>query len=232
MPPLEELPMTIRLVMWSAIPMLVLRGELDRARTLRASLPEAATSKDVQAWMAAHRLQAMLLLAEGHAAESLATAEEIVNMQEGFGERAPEFREGLIRAMEAASALGDGAKLEELLARVDALRPGEITPHLRAQGARFAAHLAALRGDADAVEVGFHTAIAAFGDLSMPFHVAMVQLELGEWLLSQGQDGEATPLLDEAAGVFEDLGARPSLDRLRRMTENLGSSAARSSAPA
>ncbi|MGE5461643.1 MAG: ATP-binding protein, partial [Solirubrobacterales bacterium] len=232
MPPLEGLPTTIRLNAWSAVPMLVLRGELDRARGLLESFPEAATSKDVQAWMAAHRLEAMLLLAEGHTVESLATAEEIFTMQEGFGERAPEFREGLIRAMEAASALGDRAKLEELLARVDALRPGEITPHLRAQGARFAAHLAALRGDTDAVEIGFHTAIAAFGALSMPFHVAMVQLELGEWLVSQGRDGEVAPLLDEAGGVFERLGARPSLDRLRRVAENLGSSAARSPAPA
>ncbi|HEX5951111.1 MAG TPA: hypothetical protein VFZ96_08915 [Actinomycetota bacterium] len=117
MPPMDEMPEGLRLNVWSAVQMLVLRGELERARELLGSTKTAATSEDLQAWMAAHRLEAMLLLADGHPVESLAAAEKVIDAQDSLGERAPEFKEGLIRAMEAASALRDEAKLEEILGR-------------------------------------------------------------------------------------------------------------------
>lgn len=97
MPPIDEMPEQLRLNVWSAVPMLVLRGELERARELLGSTETAATSEDLQAWMAAHRLEAMLQLADGHPAESLAAAEKVIGAQDSLGERAPEFKEGLIR---------------------------------------------------------------------------------------------------------------------------------------
>lgn len=221
MPPIDEMPEQLRLNVWSAVPMLVLRGELERARELLGSTETAATSEDLQAWMAAHRLEAMLQLADGHPAESLAAAEKVIGAQDSLGERAPEFKEGLIRAMEAATALRDEAKLEEILGRVEALRPGEITPHLRAQGARFAAHLAAMRGEADMVELSFTAAIAGFGDLSMPFHVALAKLELGEWLVEEGRPDDAADLLAEGRETFERLRALPSLERVERVEREI-----------
>jgi hypothetical protein len=58
-------------------------------------------------------------------------------------------KEGLVEALEAAFGLGDLAKVEELLGRIEVLRPGELTPYVQAQGARFGARLAAARRDRD-----------------------------------------------------------------------------------
>ncbi|HZD16904.1 MAG TPA: tetratricopeptide repeat protein, partial [Actinomycetota bacterium] len=212
-PPLEELPDTIRLGMLSGITLSVLQGELERARAILAAFPEAGTSKDIQTRAVYRRYESLVLLAEGRAAESLAAAAEVLESSGDFGVRSGEFKEGFVRALEAAFALEDRAKIEELLARLEALRPGELTPLLQAQGARFVARLAALRGEHDRVEPGFQAAISSFRELSMPFHVAMAQLELAEWLRSRGRAEDAAPLLAEAREVFEGLGARPWLER-------------------
>ncbi|HEX5951112.1 MAG TPA: hypothetical protein VFZ96_08920 [Actinomycetota bacterium] len=73
-----------------------------------------------------------------------------------------------------------------------------------------------MRGEGDMVEVSFTAAIAAFGDLSMPFHVALTRLELGEWLAAEGRRDDAATLLAEARETFERLRARPSLERVER----------------
>ena len=45
--------------------------------------------------------------------------------------------------------------------------------------------------------------------------LAVTLLEHGEWLAAQGRAAEAAPLLTEAGAIFDRLGARPWLDRLR-----------------
>ena len=106
--------------------------------------------------------------------------------------------------------------MEEVLALIDALRPGERTPLWRAIRARYGARLAALRDeDADA---GFRSATALYDDLGFVFPAAATRLEHAEWLITQRRTEEAASLLAEAGATFEELGAQPWLERLGQTT--------------
>ena len=99
--------------------------------------------------------------------------------------------------------------------------PGVIGPFIHAQVDRYAAAVAAMRGDPAAAEPHFKAAIGLFRELAMPFHLAMAQLEFGEWLTSQGRADEARPMLNEARGTFEELKAVPYLDRIAAAAPDL-----------
>jgi hypothetical protein len=103
--------------------------------------------------------------------------------------------------------------VEELLAMVDALPPGNSPLFLRAQSVRFTARLAARREGPEEVAPLFARATDQFRALGYPFPLATCLLEHGEWLLSCGRPDEAAPLLDEAATTFERLGAKPWIER-------------------
>jgi tetratricopeptide (TPR) repeat protein len=208
-----DLPEFLRISALSLLPLRVWRGELDEARRLLMAFPDAATSADVQTRSAYRRFEAMLLLAEGRPEEALAAGEEAFATRAEFGVQAGIVKEGLVEALEAAFTLGEAAKIEELLAHVEALRPGETTPYIQAHGSRFAARYAALRGEPDRVEPGFAAASAQFAALAMPFHRAVTQLEHAEWLVGRGRPEEAEPLLAAAREVFDRLDACPWLER-------------------
>jgi hypothetical protein len=194
--------------------MLVWRGELDAARRLLEGFRDAETSEDVQTRSGFLRYQAPILREEGRPAEALAAGEGAFAARADMGIQAGIVKEGLVEALEAAFALGDEGKIDELLGFIEALRPGEVTPYLAAQGARFAARLATRRGERDRVEPAFAAATDGFRELSMPFHVAMTQLELGESLVASGRLEDAAPLLADAREVFERLRARPWVERV------------------
>ncbi len=77
--------------------------------------------------------------------------------------------------------------------------------------------LSALRGDPDSVEAGFTAAIAQFRDLGMPFDLGVVLLEFAEWLEGEGRQEDAAAFGLESRALFEQLGARPWLDRVERL---------------
>ena len=54
--------------------------------------------------------------------------------------------------------------------------------------------------------------------LDLPFHLAVVPLDHGEWLIARGRNGDAEPLLAEAEETFARLGATPWLERVHRQT--------------
>ena len=208
-------------VVWTGlsmlVPLFVYRGELDRARETFALMADMEASQDVQVSGVFRVAQASLLRAEGRPAEALAAAEATFATRTEVGIRAGSVREALVEALEAAFALGDLGKVGELLGVIEGLRPGELTPYVRAQGARFGARLAAARGETERVEPGFEAAARQFEDLSMPFARAMTLLEHGEWLVSQDRTVEAEPMLAHARATFEQLKATPWLERLDRV---------------
>src|SRR5262249_49080462 len=122
----------------------------------------------------------------------------------------------LISGGDAALALGDGEKADELLGIVRSAKPGEVGPYLRAHAARLEARLAALRGDDSTVEQGFATAAEGFRELEMPFERGVALVQHGEWLAAEGRLDEAEPLLATAQEIFERLRARPWLERVAR----------------
>jgi class 3 adenylate cyclase/tetratricopeptide (TPR) repeat protein len=190
------------------------RGELDDARRILATMPEAESSGDVQERAVYLSFLAPVLRAEGRLQEALAAAEGAFAAREELGIRSGTAKDGAVETLEAAFALGDMSKVEEVLGILEALLPGETTPFISAQGARFGARLAELKGDADGAEAGFASAVELFGGLSMPFWLAVSLLEHGEWLVSQRRDSDAEPLLAESREIFERLKAKPWLDRV------------------
>lgn len=177
-------------------------------------MPEAESSSDVQERAVYLSYLAAVLRAEGRPAEAPEAAEDAFAAREELGVRSNTAKDGAIEVLEAALALGDTAKVEETLAILGSLRPGESTPFIQAQGARFSARLAALKSDAGGVQSGSASAIATFRELANPFCLAVALTEYGEWLISQRREGEAGPLLAEARELFEQLKATPWLDRL------------------
>ena len=123
----------------SLVPLFVHRGELDRAREVLALMSDMETSQDVQTRGAVRLARAPLLRAEGKMAEALAAAEDAFATRTQLGIRAGIVKDALVEAIEAAFGLGDLGKVEELLGVIEGLRPGELTPLVQAQGARFAA---------------------------------------------------------------------------------------------
>jgi class 3 adenylate cyclase/tetratricopeptide (TPR) repeat protein len=195
----------------------VRRGELERAEGLLARGAALRDSGDLQDRAAAWASWAVLLQAQGRHAEALKAAGEALGAREQLGPDAQGVKFGLVAAVEAALALGDLDRAEELLSIVERLRPGQRPPFLDAQASRFRAHLAAGRGRPDQVEPGYKAAAGLLRELGSPFWLGVVLLEHAEWLAAQDRPGEADPLLEEAGAIFERLGARPWTERLHRL---------------
>jgi hypothetical protein len=151
--------------------------------------------------------------ATGSPSEALATAEGALDEIDTLGATSQAMRFAFLEALESAFALGDLEKVEMRIAQIDGLRPRERSAFLRAQAARFRALVAAARGEHDSVEQGFKTAEQILLEHSMPFRLAVVQLEHAEWLRSRSRSEEADPLLAEAREIFERLDAKPWLER-------------------
>jgi hypothetical protein len=98
---------------------------------------------------------------------------------------------------------------------------GATGPFVHAQVDRYAAAVAAIRGNGADAESHFKVAIGLFRELAMQFHLALVQLEFGEWLVSQGRADEGRPMFDEARSTFEELRAVPYLERVAAAVPDL-----------
>ncbi|MGA3214121.1 MAG: adenylate/guanylate cyclase domain-containing protein [Acidimicrobiales bacterium] len=190
-----------------AVPIYVHQGKLEIARELLETTSSMKESEELQTRSAYAWAEALLVLAEGDVAAALSAAARAVQARQELGV-AGSVKLGLVVQLEA-TMLVDKAKAEELVSDLERLRPGETSPFLLAQTARFRAKLSSVDEDA-----GFSSAVAAFRELSMPFWVAVTLLEQGEWLLARARASEAAPLLAQAQVIFDRLRARPWLARL------------------
>jgi hypothetical protein len=122
----------------------------------------------------------------------------------------------LLEATEAALALPDLDKADELLAIPEALDPGQLTPLLHAHSLRLRARLDAARDNHQQVDEHFRAATALYREFDLTFHQAVSQLEHAGWLTGQDRGEEAEPLLTEAHHTFEQLQATPWRERTAR----------------
>ena len=192
------------------------RGALDELRTYLARFEEMGQSGDEQERSAYRAGVARYLLASDNHAEALIAAEEAFASNEHFGFGAEQIKEAFATAGEAALGLGDHAKLRELVDTVESLPPGVTNLFLRAQSARFRAHLARAVNPTEADEL-FRASAELLVELAAPFTLAVVRTEHAEMLLADGTAGDASGLLADARSVFEQLGATPWLERLERL---------------
>jgi tetratricopeptide (TPR) repeat protein len=224
----DELPAFILTTMVSLIPLYVARDQLDDARRALGRVPDGESSQDVQTRAVVQAARAPLLRAEGKLAEALVAGEDAWSLRHEIGVQHQSVKEGLVEAIEAALGLGDLDRAEQLIDSIGALRPGDLTPYLQAQGARLSARLSAARGETGNVEDGFRSAVQRFREISFIPYLGMTLVEQAEWLTANGRHEDAKPLLDEAREIFERLEARPWLERVARAASPERASAIRS----
>jgi class 3 adenylate cyclase/tetratricopeptide (TPR) repeat protein len=198
------------------VPVLVNRGQLEEAKRSARLFGELEASADLQEQAQVHFAEATLLLAEGKHAEALRSAEAALETRRAMGFAYEAVKESFVVAVEAALALDDVSRVEELLVLVDTLPPGDSPQFLQAHSARFRARLAARRGAPEEADRLFNRAGSVFRELALPFYLAVTLLEHGEWLCAQDRRQDSAPLLLEARGIFERLGAKPWLQRTAR----------------
>jgi class 3 adenylate cyclase/tetratricopeptide (TPR) repeat protein len=211
-------PALAALILTGPTAILAARGQVAEARRRLDAARDHFDWNDVQDRSAFKATDAHVLLAEGRFEEALASAEEAVsNARAEFGPNQVFVKWGLESALEAALALGDEQKTDELLAIVEAVPPGHATPWLRLLLARFGAHRATRQGDSATALAGFEAAVALFREMEIPFETAKVLLEQAEWLASEGRVDEARACASEARATFERLEATPWLERVDRL---------------
>jgi class 3 adenylate cyclase/tetratricopeptide (TPR) repeat protein len=189
------------------------RGNLDAARALLAASDTLRDNDNWQLRAGFAAEEARLLRAQGRPDQALAVAERALAAVGELTITDTGAKATLVEAIEAALAVPDLNKAEELLAIPESLDAGELTPFLRANTARLNARLDAARGNSERVEDRFRTAASLFREFGLVFHVAVTQLEHAEWLTSQQRADEADALLAEARQTFERLEAAPWLER-------------------
>jgi tetratricopeptide (TPR) repeat protein len=201
----------------SIVPVSVNRGHLEIARRNTRLFSELEASPDLQEQSQVHFAEAALLLAGGDKVAALRSAQRSLDTRHANGIAFEAVKESFVVAVDAALALGDVSRADQLLSIVDALPPGHAPQFLHAQCARLRARLAAGRLAADEAERLFRHATDLFRNLAFPFYLAVVLLEHGEWLVAHERKDEAEALLAEARKLFARLEASPWLERLEQL---------------
>jgi hypothetical protein len=182
------------------------RGELDRVRELLAENGALARSENAS-WAAQYALtEGLLHAAEGRHEEALAAVDRAMASRSQVAGTQTIAR---FAALEVVAEFADEQKIRELLDMIDELSPAELAQYLRAQQARFRARL-----PENDTESELALAEELFAGSEMPFYVAVTRLERARYLLEGGRVEDARRLLEEARATFEELRARPWLDRV------------------
>jgi|SRR5579862_467942 len=177
----------------------VARGELGEARRLQELFAFLDGSTDVQDQATYGATRAMLFRAEGRLAEAVEAGARTIESAGVLGPTFQGIKHGVVDAIEAALALDDLARADELFAFVDGLPPVERSPYLEAEIARIRARVVE-----DAA--GLAAAADVFARLEMPFARAVALLEHAE--LTGDHESRA-----EALEIFEHLRATPWIKR-------------------
>jgi hypothetical protein len=137
--------------------------------------------------------------AEGKLREALADADATIEAGRALGVNQQAVKQAIVEGVEAALALGEVGKVEELLAHVENVPPGSRSRYLDAHAKRVRARL-------ERDEAKYEEAASIFRRLGIPFWLAVTLLERSE--LTGDEES-----LAEAREIFEGLKATPWLER-------------------
>jgi hypothetical protein len=174
------------------------RGELEAARRIYSMFSRLEHSSDLQdrcTWLSA---TAALRRGEGRFEEAVTAGSATIEAAHVLGTTFQSVKHGVVDAIEAALALGEVGRAQEMLDWVDGLPIGGRPPFLAAEAQRLRARIAA-------DSTGFEVAAELFRDLQTPFALAVTLLEHAE---STGSERSIV----EAREIFERLKATPWLE--------------------
>jgi class 3 adenylate cyclase/predicted ATPase len=191
------------------------RGELEEAQRVLEIFTRFEDSADVQERAAHAVARAVVHGASGRHEKSLEAAVDAAKTGRSIGPDGHMFKLGVEHAIDAALALGDHAAVEKLLAMSDELRPAEMTPMLQAIATRGRARLAWSRGEVEGVEAGLKEAAGLFREIGAVPWLAAALADLGTWLVEHGKEEGGQSAAREAAEIYERLGAKVPLAKLR-----------------
>jgi class 3 adenylate cyclase/tetratricopeptide (TPR) repeat protein len=122
---------------------------------------------------------------------------------------------GLKEGMDAAWARGDGDRVAAWIEAAEQLAPTRHFPVLAAFSQLGHARSGILTGgDPDAIETGFSSAAGSLRECGARFWLATTLVEWAERIRAEDRSDEASVMLVEARGIFEEAGALAWLVRL------------------
>jgi tetratricopeptide (TPR) repeat protein len=203
----------------------LLQGERAEALAegeLTAALAEA---EDMQSRPIGGAALGLVQMLGGDEAGGLETAQEWAHRAlETNGPCSDVARTVWLLASEMAVASDRDDVLGDLIDLVASRPPGHIPPFLRAETLRLQAGLAQRSGaPLDSAETDLNSALHTMEELGYPYWRALAELDLGRFLAGDDRADEAEKPLLSAAETFEELGARPALDRTRTLLGSLPS---------
>ncbi|MFL6240965.1 MAG: AAA family ATPase [Actinomycetes bacterium] len=189
-----------------------LRGRLDGLDELVAVVVESAPAEDAQEQAGAACTQALASFARGDHAETIAHTMRALEVAAGLGPSHETVRWSWPVGVEAALALGDLARAEQLLTWVDAHPIGHLAKVQLVDRHRLGAKLLATTGDSNAAEQT-KSAVAAARAFGSPYHLALALLDQAELLLRDRELDAASAAAAEARTIGQRLRCQPVLDR-------------------
>jgi len=183
------------------------RGDVAAARAALDAAAELRGSGEAQLRLGYAGVEAEVLRAEGQPLAGLAAAREGLA---AYPEALHHFyKAAWSSACEAAFALGDADRVDELLDVFERLVPSERSPFLVSQARRFRGRLAAQRDEREQAAELLAEAADGFRRLQTPYYLAIARAEQAEVGV-----GDPAPLRAEAREIFARLEATPWLARV------------------
>jgi class 3 adenylate cyclase len=189
-----------------------LRGDAESAEAMLAGLRDMRASEDPQDQAMVGVAEAFTAAVRGPGADTLRQARVVIAHADALGISSAPTRWAWPLAARSAHDVRDTAAVRNLLALLDAYKPGHLAPMLRAERDLARARLAEHDGGQPAA-AAFAAAIAALRDKSTPYHLAHGLLDHAGYLTGHGYADAATLAIDEARAIGRRLRCQPLLDR-------------------
>jgi len=194
-----------------------LRGDAATAETILATLHDLRASEDPQDKAMVSLVEAFTAAAHGHPPDALRHARAALDQANAIGIGHDLLRWAWPLAARSAHELNDTGAAGELLALLDAQKPGRLAPMQRAERDLTRVRLAARDGDPAAV-ASFTAAITSLRELSTPYHLAHGLLDHGQFLIRLHDAQAAEAAIGEARDIARNLRCQPLLDRAAHVT--------------
>jgi class 3 adenylate cyclase/tetratricopeptide (TPR) repeat protein len=203
------------------------QGKTEAALEIEPLFDPLTGSTDVQAHALERLVRSVAARLRGDPGRAIGFAEETLETMPALGIGHASVRDAIEAMLDLLPEARDPVRSGRLFELIADLGPGGRAPAVNAQVARAKARIAAAEGG-DPLEIhrNFGSAAAIFEERSMRFWLAITRLDWGEWLMGQGREDEARPLLEQARDTFQRLGAAPSLERVEVLLAPEAASAA------